>query len=106
MMKKLLLILVVLVGFAQVQAEVESDKNIRPWPRITVYPNSVEVWINNYDDRIYRCSGTVWMYFESGRSRSEFVSVTVFNRSFATRRIVNYNRDDRIRSANHTISCF
>lgn len=85
--------------------EVKSEK-LRPWPRVTAWGNSVEVAITNYDDQTYRCSGSVWMRLESGRSRSEFVSVIVYPRSNAYRRIYNYDMRDRIRSASHSISCF
>lgn len=99
------IILVLLVGLFSLSVFADSEK-MAPWPRLTVWPDSVDVWVQNYDDRQYRCSGTVWMYLESGRTRTEFVSFYVFNRSSAHRRIINYNRSDKIRSAHHTISCF
>lgn len=83
-----------------------ASAQMRPWPRLSVFPNSVEVWINNFDNKTYRCSGTVWMFYESGRSRTEFVMMNVFPRQNAFHRIINYNRVERIRNATHTINCF
>ncbi len=101
-MKKFFVLLIVgLFSFSIVAAE-----KARPWPRLTVWPDSVEVWIQNYDNQDYRCSGSVWIRYASGASRSEFISVSVYARSSAFRRLYNYNRQDRIVSATHTINCF
>ena len=47
----------------------QSVQKMSPWPRITVYPTNVDLWINNYDDRDYNCSGTIYMYLESQTAR-------------------------------------
>ncbi|MAZ49607.1 MAG: hypothetical protein CME65_13690 [Halobacteriovoraceae bacterium] len=88
------------------QQNEQKTEKLRPWPRVTNWGNSVEVSIQNYDDKNYRCTGSVWLRLESGRSRSEFVSMVVYARSSAYRRIYNYSPRDRIRSASHSISCF
>ena len=96
---------IVTENYVELKPEVSMEK-MRPWPRVSAWGNSVEVSIQNYDDQSYRCSGSVWMRLESGRSRSEYVSILVYPRSSAYKRIYNYNPQDRIRSASHTISCF
>lgn len=102
-MKNFLIALVMLFTF---HAWSYSENRIAPWPRLTVWADNVEVWIQNFDNRQYRCSGTVWLYFESGRTRSEFISLYLGSRATARRVIYSYDSDDRIRTAHHTINCF
>ena len=76
------------------------------WPRITVWPTGVDVWVDNYTDRDVNCSGTIFMYKDSGRTQTEFFNARVFARSNSYRRYFNYDSNDRIRNANHSITCY
>ncbi len=106
-MKILLLCLVVMSGFfAQESIANETQDKMRPWTRLTVYPTNVDVWMDNYDNIDYTCSGNVYMYYSSGRQEVQYYYATVYARTNSFRSFRNYNYNDRIVSANHTIYCY
>ena len=80
--------------------------DVSVWPRLTVWPTGVDVWVDNYSDKDVTCSGTIYMYKNSGRMQTEHFYSRVYARTNTYRRFFNYDANDRIRNANHSITCF
>lgn len=101
---RLLSIILLLVSFS-VLAESKTEK-ANVWPRISVWPTGVDVVVDNYSDRDVTCSGTIYMYKYSGRMQMEHFYSRVYARSNTYRRFFNYDMNDGIRNANHSITCY
>lgn len=96
-MKKLMLCLVLVSGFATAAPEVV-------FPRVSNFGSHVEVSVNNFEDRTVMCSGSVNMTLEDGQNDFQYVSLAVFSRGWASRNI--YPRGmKRITRMNHSIWC-
>ena len=59
----------------------QVTKNLSAYPQINVWPNSVEVRIWNHSDKDLSCSGSIFIYTQSNRFRSEFFNRIVIKRS-------------------------
>lgn len=105
-MKSLIMISALALGSISYSFASDSEEKLRPWPRLTIYPTSVDVNINNFDDFDYTCSGNVYMYYQSGRQEVQYYYNKIYARTSDYRSFRNYNYNDRIVSANHTINCY
>ena len=83
-----------------------SSPKANVWVRLMVWPNSVDLTLDNYSNEDARCSGPVYIYNESGRMEIQHFYGDVYARSQTYRRFVNYDYRDRITSAHHSIFCY
>ena len=96
-MKKLMLSLVLVSGFAHGAPEAV-------FPSVMNLGSHVQISVNNWEDRIVRCSGSINMTLEDGQYDYQTVMMTVFSRGYQTQTV--YPRGMKsIRSMYHSIWC-
>ncbi len=76
------------------------------YPRLVTFPNQVQLSINNYTDKDQRCSGSVFIYHQSGRFESRFYSSTIYRGMSDYEYYYNFNNQDPYRNAHHSIRCY
>lgn len=101
-MRLLFCTLLLAVSFSAVAVEAEK---IILWPRITVWPNGVDLFIHNSTADDYQCNGTIYMNHDSGKITSEFYFNRVYSRMIEQRHFFNRLFNDRIINAYHNIFC-
>lgn len=103
-MRVILLTMLLALSFsAHAESEQKNEKML--WPRLTVWPTGVDLFINNPTADDYRCSGTIYMNHQSGRMTTEFYFNRVYSRMIEQRHIFNRFFNDRIINAYHNIFC-
>jgi len=76
------------------------------FPRVITFPNQVQLTINNYSQKDIRCSGSVFIYSQSGRFDSRFYSNTLYRGMSDYKYYYNFNNNDPFRNASHSINCY
>jgi len=108
-MKLILLVSMFMASFAFANSSsnmTSEELNSRPWPQMSYTSYGVRISMNNYDNRDYHCSGSVYILLASGKRMNQYYSKTIFARTNEYKIFRNYNYNDRIISASHTISCY
>ena len=81
-----------------------AKSNYPVFPRLNVWPNGVDVIIQNTTKSDLRCSGTI--NIRTSRSfKTEFYFETIYKGLSSYRYFFNYNPQDRYLSAFHSIRC-
>lgn len=100
-MKNLLVLLLAMASF-NVFA---SNEKATAYPQLNVWPNSVEVRIWNHSEKDLSCTGSIFIYTQSNRFRTEFFNRIVSRRSQTYQRFHNFYYNDPYRNAHHSIYC-
>lgn len=82
-----------------------SNEKTAAYPQLNVWPNRVEVRIWNNSDKDIQCSGSIFIYTQSNRFRSEFFNRIVGKHSQVYQNFNNYYYNDPYRNAHHSIYC-
>lgn len=98
---KLLTIFVLLVTSMATIAKT----NTTVYPRITVWPNGIDVRVYNSTDKDLRCTGSISVWTRSGRFKTEYYSSTIYRGMTDYKRFSNWNHSDPYRNAHHSIRC-
>ncbi len=85
-------------------SKISTDKTI-VYPRITVWPNGIDVRVWNHTDKDVRCSGSINIRTMTS-FRTEYYSSVVYRGMTDYRRFNNWNPNDRYLSAHHSIYCY
>lgn len=104
-MKILFITITLLSTFTFANTDTEKSPETL-WPRITVWPNGVDLKIQNYTQDDYSCSGNIYITHQSGRRGTEYYYGRVYARMYETRYFSNRQYNDPIRNAQHTIRCY
>lgn len=96
--------LVILLAVVSINVFAVNEK-ITAYPQLNVWPNGVEVRIWNNSDKDIQCSGSIFIYTQLNRFRSEFFNRIVTKRSQVYQNFHNWNVQDPYRSAQNSIFC-
>lgn len=99
-MKKLLIMSIALLSLHST-----AKVNTVAFPQLTVFPNSVEVRVWNNSEKNIQCSGSIFIYTQMNRFRSEFYNRIIPARQFSYQRFPNWTYNDPYRNAHHSIFC-
>ena len=95
-----ILVLSTSVTFAN---DAKTEKSV--FPRVTVWPNGVDLRINNFTDDDFSCSGPIYIRHQSGKTSTEYYFGRVYSRANEYRYFPNRDFRDNLVSAYHSIFC-
>ena len=99
-MKKLLVL-----AIAMMSLNLFANEKSAAYPQLNVWPNSVEVRIWNTSQNDIQCSGSIFIYTQQNRFKSEYFNRIIPARQHAYQRFHNWYPQDAYRNAHHSIFC-
>lgn len=99
-MKKLMIFAITMISL-----NLFANEKVTAYPQLNVWPNSVEVRIWNSSDKDIQCSGSIFIYTQQNRFKSEYFNRIIPARQHTYQRFHNWYPQDAYRNAHHSIFC-